>query len=89
VQEDHVADVVDGVGHVVEPFGQLKDVIAVEAGDEGGGQPGEDGPGEAVALMLQLGQLLGLGLGSARSASRSTRTVAAAMVSAAAQNSSK
>jgi hypothetical protein len=63
VQEDHVADVVDGVGHVVEPFGQLEDVVAVQAGDEGRGQPGQDGPGDAVALVLQVGQLLGLGLG--------------------------
>jgi len=40
VEEDHVADVIDGVGHVVEPFGQLEDVVTIEAGDEGGGQPG-------------------------------------------------
>ena len=63
VEEDHVADLLDGVGDVVEPFGQLEDVVAVQAGDEGGGQPGQDGAGDAVALMLQVGQVLGLGLG--------------------------
>jgi hypothetical protein len=63
VEEDHVANLLDGVGHVVEPLGQLEDLLAVEAGDEGGVQSGEDGAGDAVALVLQFGQLLGLGLG--------------------------
>jgi hypothetical protein len=63
VEEDHVTDLLDGVNHIVEPFGQVKDVVAVQAGDEGGGQPGQDGAGDAVALMLQVGQVLGLGLG--------------------------
>jgi hypothetical protein len=63
MQKDHVANVVDSIGHIVEPFGQLKDVVADQAGNEGRAQPGQDGPGDAVTLMLQLGQLLGLGLG--------------------------
>jgi hypothetical protein len=48
---------------VVEPFGQLEDVVAVQAGNQGRGQRGEDGAGDAVDLVLELGQLLGLGLG--------------------------
>src|SRR5215217_2452572 len=62
VQDQHVGRGLDGVEHVVELAGQGVDVLAVEGGDEGGVEPGVDGVGEPVALVLGLDQPLGLHL---------------------------
>src|SRR5215213_2674234 len=62
VQDQHVGRGLDGVEHVVELPGQGVDVLAVEGGDEGGVEPGVDGVGEPVALVLGLDQALGLHL---------------------------
>src|SRR5215216_1291627 len=62
VQHHHVGRFLDGVEHVVELAGEPVDVLAVERGDEGRVEPGEDGVGEPVALVLGLDQPLGLHL---------------------------
>src|SRR5829696_8446128 len=62
VQDQHVGRLLDGVEHVVELAGQGVDVLAVEGGDEGGVEPGVDGVGEPVALVLGLDQALGFHL---------------------------
>src|SRR4029453_8401678 len=62
VQHQQVGRRLDGVEHVVELAGQGVDVLAVEGGDEGGVEPGVDGVGEPVALVLGLDQALGLHL---------------------------
>src|SRR5215216_7917739 len=63
VQDQHVGRFLDGVEHVVEVAGEGVDVLAVEGGDEGGVEPGVDGVGEPVALVLGVDQALGLHLG--------------------------
>src|SRR5215218_4843847 len=62
VQHQHVGRRLDGVQHVVELAGQGVDVLAVERGDEGAVEPGVDGVGEPVALVLGLDEALGLHL---------------------------
>src|SRR5829696_6629458 len=62
VEDQHVGRLLDGVEHVVELAGQGVDVLAVEGGDEGGVEPGVDGVGEPVALVLGLDQALGFHL---------------------------
>src|SRR5918995_3453040 len=62
VQDQHVGRGLDGVEHVVQLAGQGVDVLAVERGDEGAVEPGVDGVGEPVALVLGLDQALGLHL---------------------------
>src|SRR5215216_4648837 len=62
VQDQHVGRGLDGVEHVVEVAGQGVDVLAVEGGDEGRVEPGVDGVGEPVALVLGVDQALGLHL---------------------------
>src|SRR5829696_3665078 len=63
VQDQQVGRLLDGVEHVVELAGQGVDVLAVEGGDEGRVEPGVDGVGQPVALVLGLDQALGLHLG--------------------------
>src|SRR5215211_6562955 len=63
VQHQHVGRRLDGVEHVVEVAGQGVDVLPVERGDEGAVEPGVDGVGEPVALVLGVDQALGLHLG--------------------------
>src|SRR5215204_1702767 len=63
VQDQHVGRLLDGVEHVVELAGQGVDVLAVEGGDEGRVEPGVDGVGEPVTLVLGFDQALGLHLG--------------------------
>src|SRR5215212_328574 len=62
VEDQHVGRRLDGVPDVVELAGQGVDVLAVERGDEGAVEPGVDGVGEPVALVLGLDQPLGLHL---------------------------
>src|SRR4029453_10002078 len=62
VEDQHVGRRLHGIEHVVELSGQGVDVLAVEGGDEGGVEPGVDGVGEPVALVLGLDQALGLHL---------------------------
>jgi hypothetical protein len=62
VQDQHVGRGLDGVEHVVQLAGQGVDVLAVERGDEGRVEPGVDGVGQPVALVLGLDQALGLHL---------------------------
>jgi hypothetical protein len=62
VEHHHVGRGLDGVDDVVELAGERLDVLAVEGGDEGRVEPGEDGVGEPVALVLGLDQPLGLHL---------------------------
>src|SRR5215218_1501255 len=63
VEDQHVGRLLDGVEHVVEVAGQGVNVLAVERGDEGRVEPGVDGVGEPVALVLGVDQALGLHLG--------------------------
>src|SRR5215204_5625547 len=63
VEDQHVGRLLDGVEHVVEVAGQGVDVLPVERGDEGAVEPGVDGVGEPVALVLGVDQPLGLHLG--------------------------
>src|SRR5215216_4293898 len=63
VEDQHVGRRLDGVQDVVELAGQGVDVLAVERGDEGAVEPGVDGVGEPVALVLGVDQALGLHLG--------------------------
>src|SRR6266511_3033931 len=62
VQHQHVGGRLDRVGDVVQLGRQVVDVLAVERGDEGGVEPREDRVGDAVALVLLLGQAFGLHL---------------------------
>ena len=62
MEDQHVGRRLDSVEHVVQLAGQGVDVLAVERGDEGGVEPGVDGVGEPVALVLGLDQALGLHL---------------------------
>src|SRR5215208_47420 len=62
VEDQHVGRRLDGVEDVVEMAGQGVDVLAVEGGDEGRVEPGVDGVGEPVALVLGVDQALGLHL---------------------------
>src|SRR6266540_366067 len=62
VQHQHIRGRLDRVGHVVQLGRQVVDVLAVERGDEGGVEPREDRVGDAVALVLLLGQAFGLHL---------------------------
>src|SRR6266508_4468300 len=52
VQHQHVRGRLERVDHVVQVAGEGVDVLAVERGDEGGVQPGEDRVGEPVGLVL-------------------------------------
>jgi hypothetical protein len=63
VQEDQITDLLDLVGDIIQSVGQGVDLVTVKAGDKGCRQPGEDLPGDPVAFMLQVQQVLGLGLG--------------------------
>src|SRR5918999_15468 len=62
VEDQHVGGRLHGVEHVVQVAGQGVDVLPVERGDEGGVEPGVDGVGQPVALVLGLDQPLGLHL---------------------------
>src|SRR5215216_6307118 len=62
VEDQQVGRLLDGVEHVVELAGQGVDVLAVEGGDEGRVEPGVDGVGEPVTLVLGVDQALGLHL---------------------------
>ena len=51
---------IDGVHDVVERLGQFVDVFAIDGGDEGAIQAGDDVVGQEIALVLDLLDLLGL-----------------------------
>jgi len=84
MQHKQVPDLLDGVGDIIQPFGQGIDLLPIEAGDERCRQPGEDLSGDPVALMLEIDQPLGHRLGRPRLLSMSSSVVAAVtMLSAA------